>query len=228
MPGVVHAFERRGAIGQIYIHPGPAIHEGICTPIWGAPTHESIHRKPRTPVVCVSYPDGERLIALAREGGVRAGLTTWLREGAVPAAGRRDPRHGGSPTNSSSHGHYDSWYVGIGDNATGNAALSSWPCCWAARPSQRRSASWWPALDRRYAGRSPMRIAADRSMSGAWRISTSIARRAGATAYEEVMGWRGSEACPVDCRRRGAQAAASRLPGRDFRSTRSARAPSLL
>src|SRR5262245_32500216 len=38
MPGPVQAFERRGAIGQIYMHPGVNIHEGICTSIWGAPT----------------------------------------------------------------------------------------------------------------------------------------------------------------------------------------------
>ena len=37
MPGSVHAFERRGAVGQIFIHPGDAIHEGICTPIWARP-----------------------------------------------------------------------------------------------------------------------------------------------------------------------------------------------
>src|SRR5207244_5989261 len=42
MPGPVQAFERRGAVAQIYIHPGQNIHEGICTSIWGAPTAESI------------------------------------------------------------------------------------------------------------------------------------------------------------------------------------------
>src|SRR5206468_8367399 len=58
MPGTVHAFERRGAVAQIFIHPGADIHEGICTPIWGAPTPESLARKPRTPVVCVNAADG--------------------------------------------------------------------------------------------------------------------------------------------------------------------------
>ncbi len=53
MPGPVQAFERRGAVAQIYIHPGERIHEGICTSIWGSPTHESLDRKPATPIVCI-------------------------------------------------------------------------------------------------------------------------------------------------------------------------------
>jgi hypothetical protein len=76
MPGPVQAFERRGAVAQIYIHPGHNIHEGICTSIWGAPTAESIGRKPATPVVCQDVA--------AR--GVDA----------VPAAGRRGSRPGRS------------------------------------------------------------------------------------------------------------------------------------
>ena len=81
MPGTVQAFERRGAIAQIYIHPGERIHEGICTSIWGAPTLESIGRKPSTPVVCINHPGGESLIARFERGPVRASVRTWLREG---------------------------------------------------------------------------------------------------------------------------------------------------
>ena len=44
MPASVGAFERRGAIAQIFIHPGKNVHEGICTSIWGAPTAESLGR----------------------------------------------------------------------------------------------------------------------------------------------------------------------------------------
>ncbi|MDH4064376.1 MAG: peptidase M28, partial [Acidobacteriota bacterium] len=54
MPASVGAFERRGAIGQIYVHPGQRVHEGICTSIWGAPTLESLGRKPAAPVVCIN------------------------------------------------------------------------------------------------------------------------------------------------------------------------------
>ena len=125
MPGPVQAFERRGAIAQIYIHPGTNIHEGICTSIWGAPTAESIGRKPTTPVVCINHPDGEALIAAVQQGTVQAEVKTWLREGwmrcLLPVAeirGQTDPDEF-----LLLHGHYDSWYEGIGDNATGDAAL---------------------------------------------------------------------------------------------------------
>ena len=125
MPGPVQAFERRGAIAQIYIHPGQRIHEGICTSIWGAPTAESIGRKPSTPVICINHPDGEALIADVQRGTVRASVKTWLREGwmqcllpVVEIRGHQDPDEFLLV-----HGHYDSWYEGIGDNATGDAAL---------------------------------------------------------------------------------------------------------
>jgi N-acetylated-alpha-linked acidic dipeptidase len=81
MPGVVQAFERRGAIAQIYIHPGERIHEGICTPVWGAPTLESLDRKPKTPVVCINRPDGTSLIAAVQQAPLRASVRTQLREG---------------------------------------------------------------------------------------------------------------------------------------------------
>ena len=98
MPGTVQAFERRGAIAQIYIHPGERIHEGICTSIWGAPTLESIGRKPTTPVVCINHPDGESLIAAgSARSGPRLGANVAARGlDALPAAGRRDPRPRGS------------------------------------------------------------------------------------------------------------------------------------
>src|SRR5262249_42132975 len=81
MPGTVQACQRRGAIAQISIPPGERIHEGICTPIWGAPTLESIASKPSTPVVCINKPDGDTLIAAVDAQPVRASVRAWLREG---------------------------------------------------------------------------------------------------------------------------------------------------
>ena len=158
MPGTVRAFERRGAVAQIFIHPGQDIHEGICTPIWGAPTDESIGRKPGTPVVCVNRPDGDRLIALASGGGGRAEVRTWLREGWAPCLvvvaeirGSEDPDEFLLV-----HGHYDSWYVGIGDNATGDAALLELArVLHGLRGRLKRSVriAWWPGHSTgRYAG----------------------------------------------------------------------------
>jgi hypothetical protein len=195
MPGVVHAFERRGAIGQIYIHPGPSIHEGTCTPIWGTPTHDSIHRKPRTPIVCVSYPDGERLIALARRGGARAALKTWLREGwwrcLLPVAeirGTDDPEEFVL-----AHGHYDSWHVGIGDNATGDAALLELArVLHQVRGRLRRSVriAWWPGHSTgRYAGSAwyADHFADEIDEWCVAHLNIDSPGCAGATAYDEVM-----------------------------------------
>jgi hypothetical protein len=196
MPGTVAAFERRGAVAQVFIHPGADIHEGICTPIWGAPTHESIARKPRTPVVSVSRPDGERLAALASSNGpIRVGVRTWLREGWSPCLlpvveirGTVDPDEFLLV-----HGHYDSWYVGIGDNATGDAALLELArVLHALRGELKRSVrvAWWPGHSTgRYAG-STWYADTFADEIDEWclaHLNIDSPGCAGATAYEEVM-----------------------------------------
>jgi Peptidase family M28 len=195
MPGTVQAFERRGAIAQIYIHPGERIHEGICTPIWGAPTAESLARKPTTPVVCITHPDGESLIARVRQGTVRASVRTWLREGwmrcLVPVAeirGHEDPDEFLLV-----HGHYDSWYEGIGDNATGDAALLELArVLWNFRDRLKRSIriAWWPGHSTgRYAGSTwyADTFADELDQHCIAQLDIDSPGCAGATAYEEVM-----------------------------------------
>jgi hypothetical protein len=205
MPGPVQAFERRGAVGQIYIHPGERIHEGICTSIWGAPTHESVGRKPATPVACISRPDGEALIAQLEHGSVRASLRTWLREGwmrcllpVVDIRGTTDPEEFLLV-----HGHYDSWYEGIGDNATGDAALLELArVLWSLRGQLKRSVriAWWPGHSTgRYAGSTwyADTFAEDLDEHCIAQLDIDSPGCADATAYEEVM-WM-AEADPL-CR----------------------------
>ncbi|HXH05639.1 MAG TPA: M28 family peptidase [Vicinamibacterales bacterium] len=195
MPGPVQAFERRGAIAQIYVHPGQQIHEGICTPIWGSPTADSIALKPRTPVVCINRPDGEALIADARRSPVRAAIRTWLREGwmrcLLPVAeirGSRDPDEF-----LLIHGHYDSWYAGIGDNATGDAALLEIArVLWRLRHRLHRTAriAWWPGHSTgRYAGSTwyADTFAEEIDEYCIAQLNIDSPGCAGATAYEEVM-----------------------------------------
>jgi peptidase M28-like protein len=195
MPGTVHAFERRGAAGQIFIHPGADIHEGICTPIWGAPTPESLMRKPRTPVVCVNAADGARLAALASNGGARIGIRTWLREGWAPCLipvadirGCEDPDEFMLV-----HGHYDSWYVGIGDNAVGDAALLELArVLHGLRKRLKRSVrvAWWPGHSTgRYAGSTWFadHFADDLDEWCIAHLNIDSPGCADATAYEEVM-----------------------------------------
>jgi hypothetical protein len=195
MPGPVQAFERRGAIAQIYIHPGQRIHEGICTSIWGAPTAESIERKPKTPVVCINHPDGEALVADVQRGTVRASVRTRLREGwttcVLPVAeirGQQDPDEFLLV-----HGHYDSWYEGIGDNATGDAALLELArVLWGLRDRLHRSVriAWWPGHSTgRYAGSTwyADTFAADIDEHCIAQLDIDSPGCADATVYEEVM-----------------------------------------
>jgi N-acetylated-alpha-linked acidic dipeptidase len=195
MPGTVHAFERRGAVAQIFIHPGADIHEGICTPIWGAPTAESLARKPHTPVVCVNATDGARLAALATNGGARVGIRTWLREGWAPClvpvaeiTGTDDPDEFLLV-----HGHYDSWYLGIGDNAVGDAALLELArVLHGLRGRLKRSVrvAWWPGHSTgRYAGSTwyADHFADDLDEWCVAHLNIDSPGCADATAYEEVM-----------------------------------------
>jgi N-acetylated-alpha-linked acidic dipeptidase len=194
-PGPVHAFARRGAIGEIFVHPGERIHAGICTTIWGAPGSDSIARKPNVPVVCVNQADGQRLAALARNGGARVTLRTWLEEGwarcpmpIVEIRGVEDPDEFLLV-----HGHYDSWDVGIGDNATGDATLLELArVLHALRGRLKRSVriAWWPGHSTgRYAGSTwyADTFADEIDQWCVAQINIDSPGCAGATAYEEVM-----------------------------------------
>ena len=124
MPGRINDLESRGAVGVVAIAPGERIHEGICTPIWGSPDLQSWPHQPTLPVVSVSRPDGERLLAQIG-GGAEATLvakhdTRWRRIPVLVAEikGTVEPERFVLL-----HGHVDSWHVGVGDNATGDATL---------------------------------------------------------------------------------------------------------
>ena len=157
LPGKIHEFERNGAVGAIGVNPGADSHWGICTSIWGTPDLDDLPRKPTIPVAAVSNPDGKALIALAEQGGT-ATLATRLEEGffrqkvpVVEVPGTTDAEKFALV-----HGHYDSWDVGVGDNATGDATLLELArVLWKHRAELRRSVriAWWPGHSTgRYAG----------------------------------------------------------------------------
>jgi peptidase M28-like protein len=194
-PATVHGFERRGATALIFIHPGERIHAGICTTIWGAPSADSIARKPRVPVVCINHPDGEQLIRMAEAGAVRAAVRTWLDEGwmkcplpVVEIRGAEDPDEFLLV-----HGHYDSWWVGIGDNATGDATLLELARVLnriRGRLNRSIRIAWWPGHSTgRYAGSTwyADTFADDLDQYCIGQINIDSPGCAGATAYEEVM-----------------------------------------
>ncbi|MDQ7034923.1 MAG: M28 family peptidase [Anaerolineae bacterium] len=156
-PPVFH-FEERGAIGQIYINPGVDIHWSICTTIWGAPDLDNHHRQPTTPVLSINRQDGDELMRQLNAGRVEVTLHTELKEGwfkcpviVADIQGSEEPERFVL-----AHGHYDSWDVGIGDNAVGDATLLEIARIFHNhRDKLARSlrVAWWPGHSTgRYAG----------------------------------------------------------------------------
>jgi N-acetylated-alpha-linked acidic dipeptidase len=125
MPGRITDLEARGAVGVVAVAPGRFIHEGICTPIWGSPDLSTWSQQPTMPVVSIAREDGDRLIQRIQAGAVEATMvaeldTRWRRIPVVVAdiQGQVEPDRFVLV-----HGHIDSWHVGVGDNATGDATL---------------------------------------------------------------------------------------------------------
>jgi hypothetical protein len=157
-PALTSLVEEWGGAGVIAVNPGEDIHWGTCTTVWGNPDLDDLPRKPRIPVVAVNKPTGEALIAIAKAGG-QATLRTEMLEGwfcqKVPVV-----TIAGSGPDAADfvlvHGHYDSWDVGVGDNATGDATLLELArVLHAHRDALNRSVkiAWWPGHSTgRYAG----------------------------------------------------------------------------
>ena len=156
-PGKILEFEQKGALGVIAINPGADSHWGICTSIWGTPDLDDLPRKPTIPVAAVNNPDGQKLLAIARAGG-EVTLKTQMEQGwyeslvpVVTIPGSETPEKFVLL-----HGHYDSWDVGVGDNATGDATmLEIARVLWANKDHLKRSVriAWWPGHSTgRYAG----------------------------------------------------------------------------
>ena len=124
-PPPVSFFEERGAIGQISLNPGQNIHWGICTTIWGAPDLDNYRSQPRAPVLAINASDGEALLARIAAGDTQVTLHTELREGWVECPCIDAVIRGNEEAERFVlvHGHLDSWDIGIGDNAVGNATL---------------------------------------------------------------------------------------------------------
>ena len=156
-PALTSLIEEWGGIGLIAVNPGVDIHWGTCTTIWGSPDLQDWVRKPKIPVIAVNNPDGQKLMALAEQGG-EATIRTDLVEGwfmqkipVVTIPGTVEPEKFVLV-----HGHLDSWDVGVGDNATGDATLMELArVLWTHRDGLRRSVklAWWPGHSTgRYAG----------------------------------------------------------------------------
>jgi hypothetical protein len=128
--GATRVLEEKGAAGVVAVHEHRREpHDGIATPVWGgAPPLDEADRIPEIPIVNVTALDGEVLGEWARsDEGLEVELETdvntgWMECPIVVAEveGEADPDEDDFVL---LHGHYDSWYVGITDNATGDAGM---------------------------------------------------------------------------------------------------------
>ncbi|GIW03987.1 MAG: peptidase M28 [Thermomicrobiales bacterium] len=163
-PDGVRRAQDRGAAGHIHIWPSDehVIHEMIASSVWGTPTPETARDLPAIPVLGLTKADGERLAARLARGAVRVRLTTQ-----VHTAWMRVPLVVASISGARSNdfllvgAHIDSWYEGITDNATGDAALIEMArvlvkhqdrlhrgvrfCWWPGHSTGRYSGSTWYA-----------------------------------------------------------------------------------
>ena len=158
-PDGIRRAQERGAAGHIHIWPSDerVIHEMIGTSVWGTPTPESAKRIPAIPALGVANAEGGRIAGLLAQGPVRARIesnvrTGWMRvplvTAKIPAPASDDYLLVGA--------HIDSWYEGITDNATGDAALIEMARVLnAGRGGLTRGVrfGWWPGHSTgRYSG----------------------------------------------------------------------------
>ena len=157
LPGIITPLAELGAAAVIAINPGVDIHWGTCTTIWGAPGLDDLSRKPKIPVVAVNRPDGDLLVEAAAQGKA-AKVACELEEGWFAQKVLVASIPGGLEPESFVllHGHLDSWDVGVGDNATGDACMLELArVLWRHRDALSRSVkiAWWPGHSTgRYAG----------------------------------------------------------------------------
>jgi hypothetical protein len=161
-PALTALVQEMGAAGLVVINPGNNIHWGTSSTIWGSPGLSDLDRAPPIPVVAVNKTDGKEIRDAVQRGG-EITLTSELTEGWFPQSIPVVEIPAGHPDAAEDpdafllvHGHYDSWEVGVGDNATGDATLLALAAAlWENRAHLRRSVrvAWWPGHSTgRYAG----------------------------------------------------------------------------
>ena len=149
---------RAGGLGLLHISPsrGGYIHHSNVDSIWGTPCPSDRPCLGELPAAGISREDGERLIARLESGAVTATLRvrmdTAIRRSRMPVVDIPGRRAGFVLL----HGHYDSWYEGITDNAGSDAILLELArAFWRHRDQLERGVriAWWSGhSDARYAG----------------------------------------------------------------------------
>jgi aminopeptidase YwaD len=145
----VKKIEAYGAIGLIHIWTSEeaALHEETVGPIWGTPTLDNAGQFPVLPVVGITRKDGCNIIAQATKEPLKATIHSWVEfkvaKSLLPVAfipGKIQEYVLVS-------GHYDSWYEGVTDNATGNAVCLEMARVFsglAGKMERGVKIAWWP------------------------------------------------------------------------------------
>jgi len=193
--------EDAGVEGVVVVHPHEREpHEGIATPVWGgAPEPEEEHRIPDVPVVVVAAPVGRRLRELG--DGTSVAMTAETETGwfdcpvieAEVTAGKETA--GDNDAFVLLHGHYDSWHVGVADNATGDAALLELARVLEAHADDLTRdvrVCWWPGHSTgRYAGSTwyAEEFALDIDHNCVAQVNVDSPGAIDATEFEDMLCW---------------------------------------
>lgn len=149
-----------GAAGVIIIWPQTEewLHHMTIGTVWGNPTIHDLHRYCRIPYVEVTNQTGLELKKMCGGEKVKAVLDIKMDDRVVKTSMPVAKIRGKSEKYVLVSGHYDSWYEGITDNATSNAAtLECARVLYEHRAELKRSvkvAFWSGHSDGRYAGSS--------------------------------------------------------------------------
>ncbi len=150
--------EKSGAVAAIFVSPGERIHEGITTNTWGSPDLDSLGRTPPVPILTINRSEGNALIEQVKQGPVEVAFSNQVEVGwrEIPVIVAEIEGQTVPDEFVLFHGHLDSWHVGIGDNATGDATLLEIARVFHAnRDKLARSLriAWWSGHSHgRYAG----------------------------------------------------------------------------
>jgi hypothetical protein len=154
--------QRSGAAGLVMIHPNEEPFSTQCTWIWGGvPASEEAEETPEIPFISVSQEVGKQLLNYVDDNttSTKIKIETNLTQGwaecplvvaKIPAAN--------NPNNDFVllHGHIDSWFYGVTDNATGDVGMVECARILNQHKDDLKRdlwVAWWPAHENgRYGG----------------------------------------------------------------------------
>jgi len=147
--GYARTIADSGAVGIVQIWPSgeDALHEDTVGTVWGTPTFDTVRFLIDIPVVSIKRGDGSALAERLKEGRLTATLRSEVETKVYKVSFPIATIKGETDDFLLLSGHYDTWYDGIIDNGTSNAAcLEIARLLLENRKSLRRSVkiAWWP------------------------------------------------------------------------------------